>query len=250
MDPGDEITALLRGMRRGNASENTTLTYGTACRLFAEWMVANGYPTNVDETTARHAEAWDRAPRACGDGDRPQPPPRAAAVLFLARRTARRRLALPDGKDAPASARPPHARVLTLDELRAVLGSCAGKGLEDRRDEALIRMFFNTGARRGEIGGLQYSPTGPADRDVNLARGTARVFGKGRKERLAEIDDLYPHDLRHAWRHHAEQAGASRETLMALGGWESDAMLRSYASTTANERAIEQARKIALGDKL
>jgi hypothetical protein len=37
---------------------------------------------------------------------------------------------------------------------------------------------------------------------------------------------------------------------MALGGWESDAMLRRYASTTANDRALEQARKIALGDKL
>ena len=63
-------------------------------------------------------------------------------------------------------------RVLTLDELRAILGACAGKSIEDRRDEALIRMFFNTGARRAEIAGLRYSLADPHDRDVNLARGS------------------------------------------------------------------------------
>ena len=42
----------------------------------------------------------------------------------------------------------------------------------------------------------------------------------------------------------------SREDMMALGGWRSDAMLRRYASSTANARALESAQKIALGDKL
>ena len=66
----------------------------------------------------------------------------------------------------------------------------------------------------------------------------------------AGIEGLHPHELRHAWRHHLELGGASRETLMALGGWDSDRMLRHYASTTANARALAQAREIALGDKL
>jgi hypothetical protein len=33
-------------------------------------------------------------------------------------------------------------------------------------------------------------------------------------------------------------------------GWDSPAMLRRYASTTATERAIAASRKLGLGDKL
>ncbi len=73
------------------------------------------------------------------------------------------------------------------------------------------------------------------------------VRARGQK---AGIAGLHPHELRHAWRHHLEMGGADRETLMALGGWDSDRMLLRYASTTANARALAKAREIALGDKL
>jgi integrase/recombinase XerC len=303
-DLGDEITAFLRAMRRENVSPNTILTYGTACRLFAEWMVEQGRRTDVDKITARDVEGWELALRERGMSSATVHNRHRGLQRFFSWLVEQRD---DDWRSPMAKMRPPRMerympRVLTLDELRAILATCAGRGLEDRRDEALIRILFNTGARRAEIANLRYSPTDTADRDVNLARGTVKLFGKGRKERLVHIDDhtvdalekylrerrkhpdasepwlwlgtrgrltdsgvaqairrrgqlagiadLHPHDLRHAWRHHAETAGASRETLMALGGWESDAMLRRYASTTANERAIDQARKIALGDKL
>jgi integrase/recombinase XerC len=38
--------------------------------------------------------------------------------------------------------------------------------------------------------------------------------------------------------------------VMSKPGWDAPAMLRRYASTTANERAIAASRKLALGDKL
>ena len=38
--------------------------------------------------------------------------------------------------------------------------------------------------------------------------------------------------------------------MMSKRGWDSPAMLRRYASTTANERAIAASRKLGLGDKL
>lgn len=37
---------------------------------------------------------------------------------------------------------------------------------------------------------------------------------------------------------------------MRKRGWDSPSMLRCYASTTANERAIEASRRLGLGDKL
>ena len=307
-DLGDEITAFLRAMRRENVSPNTIATYGTACRFFAEWMMAQGNPTDMDAITARHVEGWELALHERN----------SAATVHNRHRGLQRFFSwyaaqLDDDatwRSPMARMKPPRMeryapRVLTLDELRAILSACAGKEWEDRRDAALIRMFFNTGMRRAEITGLRYSPTDPADRDVDLARGRVHIKAtdaKGRKERTTSIDDntidalekylrerkrrpdasepwlwlgtrgrltesgiaqairrrgqlagiagLHPHELRHAWMHHMDRAGASRETLMAIGGWSSDAMLRRYASSTANERAIEHAAKIGLGDKL
>ena len=307
-DLGDEITAFLRAMRRENVSPNTITTYGTACRFFAEWLMEQGQPTDLAAITARDVEAWELSLQE-----------RVASATVHNRHRGLQRFFSwyaaqldedtewrnPMGRMKPPRMERYAPRVLTLDELRAILGACAGKGFEERRDEALIRLFFNTGARRAEVAGLRYSPTDTAARDIDLARGRVTISAmtaKGRKERTTAIDDrtidalekylrarkqhphaaeswlwlgsrgrltdsgiaqvvrrrgqlagiagLHPHELRHAWMHHMDRAGASRETLMAIGGWSSDAMLRRYASSTANERAIEHAAKIGLGDKL
>jgi integrase len=45
--------------------------------------------------------------------------------------------------------------VLGADELRRLLGTCAGRGIEDRRDLALMSFLLDTGARRPEIMGIK-----------------------------------------------------------------------------------------------
>lgn len=67
--------------------------------------------------------------------------------------------------------------VLTDDQLRLLLGSCAGRRLVDRRDMALLRLLIDTGGRLAEISNLQVA-------DVDLDQQFCRVLGKGRKERL------------------------------------------------------------------
>lgn len=67
---------------------------------------------------------------------------------------------------------------LTSDQLKAMLKACAGRDLRERRDEALLRFMFETGARAGEVAVL-------AAGDINLAAGTAIVRrGKGGKGRV------------------------------------------------------------------
>jgi integrase len=66
----------------------------------------------------------------------------------------------------------------------------------------------------------------------------------------AGIPGLHAHDFRHAATHHELSGGMNEADVMAKRGWDSPAMLRRYASTTANQRAIEASRKLALGDKL
>ena len=67
-------------------------------------------------------------------------------------------------------------RVLTEDDLRALLATCAGKDFVSRRDNAIIRLFADTGMRRAELAGLRVD-------DVDLREGLAVVLGKGRRPR-------------------------------------------------------------------
>jgi integrase len=66
--------------------------------------------------------------------------------------------------------------VLTDTQIETLLKSCQGTALEDRRDEAIIRLFLDAGIRRAEMAGLRVD-------DVDLASGAATVTGKGRRVR-------------------------------------------------------------------
>ena len=67
-------------------------------------------------------------------------------------------------------------RVLSDDQLRALLATCKGKGVVDRRDNAILRLFIDTGIRRAEMAGLKVD-------DVDVREQVAQVFGKGRRPR-------------------------------------------------------------------
>jgi site-specific recombinase XerD len=63
---------------------------------------------------------------------------------------------------------------LTDEQLRQLIKACQSKSLRDRRDEAIIRLMVETGARAAEVIGMQTS-------DVDLHRGLVTVRrGKGR----------------------------------------------------------------------
>ena len=61
-----------------------------------------------------------------------------------------------------------------------LLDACKGKSFVDLRDEAIIRLFYNTGARLSEVGNLQLD-------DVDLHGETVRFHGKGAKDRRVRI---------------------------------------------------------------
>ena len=300
-DLGDELQSFVRHLRAQNVSPNTIYAYAGAVVSLGEYLKANGLPTDVKAIERQHIERWQESLLAA------YKPATAHQRYRGAQRFFHWYQSVDDSetfRSPMAKLRPPKLDeylpvVLTIEQLRALLAETSGKSFEDRRDNALLRIFFDTGARRAEIAGLRWSDE---DRDIDLATGQVRLFGKGRRERMqqlspktieafeayvrlrrshphaalpwlwlgrkgrltdsgiaqtirdlgmrAGIPGLHPHVLRHSWRHHAASAGMSREDMMALGGWRSDAMLRRYASSTANARALESAQKIALGDKL
>ncbi|CAN5556376.1 site-specific tyrosine recombinase XerD [soil metagenome] len=66
---------------------------------------------------------------------------------------------------------------LTDDQLRSLIAACAGRDLRERRDEAIVRLMTETGARAGEVAVLQL-----ADIDLKAGVGIVRR-GKGGKGR-------------------------------------------------------------------
>ena len=70
--------------------------------------------------------------------------------------------------------------VPTDEAVRKLLGACAGKDFDSRRDEAIIRLMLDTGARRGEVAGLSVD-------DVDLDAAAVRVLGKGRRARILPL---------------------------------------------------------------
>jgi integrase len=56
-----------------------------------------------------------------------------------------------DRADPPGEGKPAPIPVVQLDDIRRVLAVCAGKDFTDRRDTAIIRVLFDTGARLGEL---------------------------------------------------------------------------------------------------
>jgi site-specific recombinase XerD len=72
--------------------------------------------------------------------------------------------------------------VLTVDDLRALIAACRGSDFEGRRDEAVIRLFADTGMRLGEMAGLRVQ-------DIDLSLAVAVVVGKGSRMRTVPYGD-------------------------------------------------------------
>lgn len=301
-DLGDELASFTRSMRAQNVSPNTILAYGGAVRQFGRWLMDNGHPTSLAEIDERHVNEWISSILATSKPATAHNRWRGLQRFFNWYATKDDEFRSPMRKLRPPRLPKGMPRVLTLEELKGILATTTGKTFEDRRDAALIRLLFDTGARRHEIGSLRYSPTDPNDRDVDMRKNLISIVGKGdkaniiplsdrtaealedylrarkrhpqadepwlwlgRKGRLTDsgiaqairdrgrragIPNLHPHDFRHAATHHELSGGMNEADVMSKRGWDSPAMLRRYASTTANQRMIEASRRLGLGDKL
>jgi integrase/recombinase XerD len=180
LDIGDAACLLksfvlhLRGERK---SPQTVKTYGDGVRAFLSWCEKTS-PAGEVLLTPAAVNMWIAG---LLDGG-------AEAATARSRQLAVRRfsawLATEDEIPADQLARmsPPKLDVkaihpLTDDQLVTLLAACKGPDLRDRRDEALIRLAVETGARAGEILALEVA-------DVDLTAGVAVIRkGKGGKAR-------------------------------------------------------------------
>jgi site-specific recombinase XerD len=219
-----------RSLRAHRASPATISTYGISVAQLAAFLRAQGMPTSPAAITREHVEAFITDLLSRWKPATAHNRYRALRSFFgwlvdegEIRESPMARMKPPRLPETP----PP---VLRDTELRAVLAACErDRSFYGRRDEAIIRCFIDTGARRGEILAL------PPDA-VDLDSGTLRVTGKGSRTRLVGLGAMAVKALDRYLRARAKhphasspalwlgQKGALRETgladLVAQRGWE------------------------------
>jgi integrase len=70
--------------------------------------------------------------------------------------------------------------IISTEDTSKLLDTCKGKDFVQVRDEAIIRLLANTGARLSEVAGLRID-------DVELPLETVRYHGKGAKDRRVRL---------------------------------------------------------------
>jgi site-specific recombinase XerD len=174
------IRALGQSYRRTllaeNKSPSTIAVYGSAIERFAEFLEGAGMPTQVASIHREHVEAFIAHLIARFKPATASNRYRALQAFF--------RWCVEEGEITESPMRnmhPPYVPeapvpVLTDDQLRALLKTCSGKTFEERRDQAIIRLFLDTGMRRNELATLRVA-------DIDFDHDVALVVGKGGRPR-------------------------------------------------------------------
>jgi site-specific recombinase XerC len=171
------LASFSRHLRAENKAPSTVVTYAKAVQQLDDFLASSGMPRAVAGVRREHVEAF-----LVGLQERGM---RAATVAQRFRSLQQFFKWLDQEGEVKASPmanmRPPHVPetpppVIREEELRRLLSACEGPELEQRRDAAVIRLFLDTGMRRGELSGLRVE-------DVDFDHDVALVTGKGRRPR-------------------------------------------------------------------
>ena len=168
-------------LRAERKSPQTVKSYGDGVRAYLNWCATNNKPAVLDRRQLR--EFIDGLLTA---GAKP-----ATAV---SRHLSVRRFSGWLTEEGEQEADPliglrspsldkPVVEPLGDDELRALLKACRGPDQRDKRDEAILRLMFTTGARAGEVVAMEVA-------DLNLRSVPPTVIirrGKGGKGRVIPL---------------------------------------------------------------
>jgi len=168
-------------LRAERKSPQTVKSYGDGVRAYLTWVTATDRVPQMDRHQVR--EFVDALLTA---GARPS--------TAVSRQLAVRRYSAWLTEEGEQGADPllglkaprldkPVVEPLSDDDLRSLLKACKGPDLRDKRDEAIVRLMYTTGARAGEVANLE---TG----DLNLRDTPPTTVirrGKGGKGRVVPL---------------------------------------------------------------
>jgi len=96
--------------------------------------------------------------------------------------------------------------IIQEQDTARILGACKGKSFDQLRDEAIIRLYANTGARLSEVGNLTLD-------DIDMTTDSVRYHGKGSKDRRVRFGPRTARALSRYLRARAKHKGAALPDL-------------------------------------
>ncbi len=177
-------------LRAGNLSPNTVRSYADAVTKLDAYLADRGMPRVVVNIHREHVESF-----IADQLERFQPATAANRYRSLQQFF---KWLVDEGEietSPMVKMRPPRVDeespdVLRPDAIDALREVTSGTTFDERRDRAIIELFYSTGMRRAELGGLKVD-------DIDQALRVAHVHGKGatrkgvasQKHRVSPFDD-------------------------------------------------------------
>ncbi|AHH98520.1 tyrosine-type recombinase/integrase [Kutzneria albida] len=96
--------------------------------------------------------------------------------------------------------------IIRDEDTKKILDACKGKRFIDLRDEAIVRLYYNTGARLSEVANLNLD-------DIDLTTESAHYHGKGNKDRRVRFGPKTARAISRYLRARAKHKGADRPEM-------------------------------------
>jgi len=168
-----------RSLRVEGKADRTLVLYGQSITYFSAWLVEKGLPAELSSLTRDNVLGWLDTLRARG---------LTTGTIRTRWRGLRRFVNWLVAEDILAKdplagivvdkPEPRPVPILTDEELTALINACKGKGFNDLRDAAVIRLLIDCGLRVSELTGID-------TKDLDLDAESVEVTGKGSRVRVA-----------------------------------------------------------------
>ncbi|MGM0441376.1 MAG: site-specific tyrosine recombinase/integron integrase [Elusimicrobiota bacterium] len=183
MSPGvveNDINSFMEYIKREkNYSENTLRAYRTDIKNFVEFLKKENITTfkNVDHFSLREYLSQLRENLSRSTMNR-----KLSSIKSLFNFLLKNDIVFsdPTRKITSGKNREIYPEVLTKKEMATLLNSVCGKGKLKIRNRAILEFLYSTGCRVAELVNLNMS-------DIDLLGGTAKVTGKGDRERIVPL---------------------------------------------------------------
>jgi site-specific recombinase XerD len=178
--PPGSLTSLVPSwelsLRAARKSPKTIKSYTDAASQMLGFFIDRGMPTTVASIRREHVEAFVLHLIESRSASTAATRFRGLQQMFKWLEEEGEIPSSPMAKMKPPRLDEVPVPVLSEDEVRALLAACEGKGFDERRDMAMLRLMVDTGCRREEVAGLGVA-------DIDFAQSVAFVVGKGRRTR-------------------------------------------------------------------
>ncbi|MCI0633894.1 MAG: tyrosine-type recombinase/integrase [Actinobacteria bacterium] len=179
-----DVDALAPSWKLSLAAENkspaTITAYGYATTQLSAFLRSRGMPTDVGAIAREHLEAFLLDVRERTSASTAETRYRGLRQFFAWCEAEGEIPASPMARMRPPKVPEQPVDVPTAEAIRRVLDTCTANGFEDRRDQAIIRLFADSGVRLSELTGLRLD-------DLDLPGLGILVLGKGGRYRAARF---------------------------------------------------------------